>query len=243
MDPESQVPAAPTPPPLPDTSELQFDKAEFTGRQCAFCNQAITGDHYQFGASVVCATCAPGIANQLERPRKSELMRALVFGFGAAVASAIAMGIVAWWGWQLALLSIFAGQMIAKAMKHATGQKGSRALQIWAVGLTYFACTVSLAPIIVKGFLESAAEDEKKAGKKKTEEPKANMTASEAAAGLGLATALLVGISMISPFLMIGEGISGILNILIIGFGLMQAWKGAAAIDIPLLGPYSGETP
>lgn len=78
--------------------------------------------------------------------------------------------------------------MIAKAMKHATGQKGSRAFQIWAAGLNCFARTLSFATIISKVVLESAAE-EKKAGRKKQRIRTHNMTASEAAAGLGLAKA------------------------------------------------------
>lgn len=246
MEPEPQQPDSPTPPypvpEVPDTSGLQFDKAEFSGRQCGFCSQAIEVSYYQFGADTVCSACAAVIARKLEKPGKPELMRASLYGFGAAFAAAIVMGIVLLWGWQLALLSIFAGSMIAKAMKHATAQRGSRALQVWAVAFTYFACTASFAPVIVRGLFERAQEQDKKAekeGKKKAAELKQKLPTKEAFIAVGAGTVLIVGISMLSPFLMITDGISGILNILIIGFGLMQAWKAAAPIGIPLLGPYS----
>jgi hypothetical protein len=50
--------------------------------------------------------------------------------------------------------------------------------------------------------------------------------------------AFIVGLALVSPFLMITQGFSGILGIVILFFGLQRAWIKTRGDDRILMGPY-----
>src|SRR3954471_24266294 len=66
---------------LPSTTELQFEKAEFTAdstgsQQCVACKQSFSGPYYHAQGHVVCPTCAERIQSGQQAPPALSLARA-----------------------------------------------------------------------------------------------------------------------------------------------------------------------
>ena len=55
---------------------------------------------------------------------------------------------------------------------------------------------------------------------------------------LGAAILILLALALAAPFLSLSAGLSGILNIVIIFFGLQNAWKLTGRTDLFITGPY-----
>ena len=49
---------------------------------------------------------------------------------------------------------------------------------------------------------------------------------------------ILLALALAAPFLSLASGISGLLNIVIIFFGLQNAWKLTGRTDLFITGPY-----
>src|SRR5262245_30087663 len=113
---------------------LQFQQAEFEGPRCSACQAPLTGAYFQIEGHNVCPDCAERCRNDQVRPSHPALMKGLAYGFGAAIAGAILMGVIsAVTGFQLALVAIAVGWMVGKAMRKGTGGLGGRRCQILAV--------------------------------------------------------------------------------------------------------------
>lgn len=242
----------PTPPaPVVEPGELGFDRAEFspaaTGRTCAICGKAADLEYYQLGGRDICPACAAVKRAEREGAGALGFSRATLFGAGAALAGSALYAIIsAVTGYQFSLIAIAIGWMVGRAVMTGTGGRGGRKYQILAVLLTYFAITTSFIPQMIVELNKTAQQQAsgRPAGQNagqpapdpaKTSEPEGPLTAS----GYAVALALLIALSCVLPFVGLADGFSGIINLVIIGIGLQQAWRSTQIDDAALLGPYT----
>src|SRR5258708_34793571 len=195
---------------------LQFQKAEFAStKDCTICRSAVAGRYYQFNGSVLCEACAERKRLAMEPPTSRMLGKSVLFGFGAALAGSALYGIVMLTtGSEFALLSILVGVIVGKAMMRGSGGRGGRTLQIAALLLTYLHSTMGYLPSMLKGAYQKEGERTEPRKKDGTTAPletsKVQQPKNPAGSLLGLMilVILLVGLALIFPPLMIGQGIS-----------------------------------
>ena len=235
--------SSPEPSPAPSVDDLQFHRAEAAPADtaehaCAVCKQAISNTYFRAAGRLVCPTCAGLIEKGTQAPRPSSLGRAALYGAAAAVAGSVIYATVAIvTDMSIGLVAILVGIMVGKAIRHASGGLGGRPQQILAVVLTYLAITTSYFPV----FLYDAAkhprstQSQQSGGSTPSETPGANVAPTKS--GLATAVVMLIAVCAAAPFFALSHG-SGYINLLIIFFGLSQAWKRTAQTQIPLTGPY-----
>src|ERR1039457_5182235 len=123
--------------PPPSPHELQFQHAEpiaevGAGLACVVCKQPVGGSYYQAqGQQVVCPLCAGRIQDGLQAAPAISLMRAALYGGGAALAgcalyAAVAIVLKA----PISIIAILVGWMVGKAIRHASYGRGGRPQQI-----------------------------------------------------------------------------------------------------------------
>lgn len=231
--------------------------AAFAGQvQCGFCGREAQGVYFQVGDTVSCTGCK----NEREAgPRGSRLGRfskALVFGLVAgAIGAALWYGVRRLTGYEIGLIAIVVGFMVGAAVRFGSGGRGGWRYQVLAVGLTYFSICLNYAPDVVSGLLARAEQGEAGEAAPEGEGPASVPVPSPVApatdvapgeearpggiaggvAALALFALLVVVISLAAPFL---GGFENVLGLLIIGFGLWQAWKMNAATPIEISGPF-----
>ena len=196
---------------------LQFQKAEFADPRpkCGACKSVIENSYYHLAGSVICPACAELVRARQGRPDRESVIRGLVFGLGAAALCSAGYAVITMvTGLELALVSIAVGYLVGRAIRIGSGGLGGRRLQIAAVALTYLAITMSYLPLIIRQLKVPAAK-------------------------MVFALPVLTGVAFLSPLLNLSSGVSGILGILIILFGLMQAWRQTARDERLLTGPYA----
>lgn len=194
---------------------LQFQKAEFADStpNCSACKVSIKGPYYQLAAQKICAACAELARINQQRPPNSAVLRGTIFGAGmAAVCSAGYAAIVMVTGMELALVAIAVGFMVGRAVRRGSDGLGGRRCQAAAVVLTYLAITMSYIPLMVR---DAAVKD--------------------------VTAAAYMAVALFYPLLALTDGVSGILGIVIIAFGLMQAWKQTARDPRVITGPFTLE--
>jgi hypothetical protein len=168
------------------------------------------------------------------------MVRATLYGLGAAIAGSVIFALISLSGFQFSIVAILVGVMVGKAIVHATHRRTSRACQVLAVVLTYGAITTSYLPMMI-----STAIKHQKAATKTSAAParvpmRRPIDPAKALAGFGAATALLIGFSLVLPFMVLAHSpLSGIINLVIIGIGLRQAWRLTTPFQTPILGPYT----
>src|SRR6185295_7386395 len=92
--------------------------------------------------------------------------KALLFGIPAALlGTAIYYAIMAFTGYEFALVAILIGWMVGKAVHKGSGGRGGRRYQIIAVILTYISICSTYIPGILKG-IESISQEESSGGPK-----------------------------------------------------------------------------
>jgi hypothetical protein len=134
-----------------ESHEDEFDRAEFDegeGQNCASCKAHVAGQFYSVNGVTVCAPCGKGLAeHQKGGTTPIGLLRAIAFGSVPA-----AIGGLAWWallaytGYQLALIAIAIGFGVGAAVRMASRGRGGLAYQIIAVALTYFSVASAYVP-------------------------------------------------------------------------------------------------
>src|SRR5262245_56758581 len=112
------------------SGEIQFEKAQFaSGDHCVVCQNPLHGTYFRLNGNTVCSSCAEKAKYdyQLHQAQSGWLGRAVLFGLGAAVAGAIIYGLIAVVsGYEFALIAIFIGWMVGKAMVRGSRGKGGR---------------------------------------------------------------------------------------------------------------------
>jgi hypothetical protein len=226
-------------PPAPET--LQFRKADVdtAARRCTLCSEAIPGDYYHVAGAVTCPRCAEARQDaQQRRGGPVEFGRAALFGVGAAIAGSVLFAIVSWAiHARFGLLAIVVGVMVGKAVIMGSRGCRGRRYQVLAVLLTYGAITSSYMPEIISGMAKVQARvaiEKKAAGQPVVVRDNRNVTPIQIAVGL---VAIFV-LSLIAPFLLLTHG-TGFVGMIIIGIGLLQAWRLTAADEAAIMGPYA----
>ena len=245
--PESEQPSTlglntPAPKPvevLPPVESLQFRRAEHApapslGPQCAACKQPTGSQFFQANGITLCERCMEAMKATQRNPPAGTLLKALLYGSGAALAGCILYATVAiTTGLELALISILIGYMVGRAIRYASS--GGRPQQIMAVALTYLSISTSYVPVAVYHISHEKPEVMTAAKRGQAEPARIGTPANST----HLVIALL-GLAVAAPFLVI-NGTGGILTLVIIFFGLQRAWRLTGRPDILFSGPFSSQ--
>ncbi len=194
-------------------NDLQFERADFTApvaAKCSACQQPLLGEYFSANGQVLCARCAENLRAQLGGvgSRAGRFLQAALFGTGAAVLGGAVYG---------AIMAYSGWQigLISIGVGIVVGKavrKGSGNRGGWR----YQLLAAFLTYTAICGAYAFVAYHE--------------------AANPTLATALgLIIIAYGIPFL---GGAQNILGILIIGFGVYQAWQLNRGIAIEITGPH-----
>jgi hypothetical protein len=243
----------------PMSTEIQFEKAEFSsGEHCILCQNRLQSPYFRLNGSTVCSSCAEKARfdHQFHQSQGAGLARSVLFGVGAAVVGAVIYGAIAvLTGYEFALIAIFIGWMVGKAMMRGSRGIGGRRFQVVAVLITYLSITAGYVPGIVKELINMEAKPESASEAGTAEAPATALAPTEAkavsnpgeappaaAGSLFVALGFVFGIAAIAPLINLTSGISGLIGVVIIGVGLMQAWKETQDQPFALSGPFPFET-
>ncbi len=229
--------------------------------ECTSCNRAITDAYHEINGHTVCDACR----RQVEQARSGgsaavRVLRAALFGVVAgALGAGIYYGISALTGYEFGLIAILVGFMVGMAVKVGSEHRGGWLYQLLAVGLTYCAIVSTYVPLVYQGAVEGMDETSAETsaadggeiegafegeGSEPAEEaiptPGTEVAAPEEdvmGSGLGkvLMWVLILGISFFAPIL---AGFENILGLLIIGFGLWEAWRLNRKQPLEISGPF-----
>ncbi len=194
--------------------------------------------------------------------------KAALYGLGGGLVGAAAYyAVLALFNLEVGLLSILVGWLAGTGVAKGSGHKGGWLYQTLAVGITYFCIVSTYVPLIIQEFQKmdesgqaaAAAPAPKGSGpgaaatpapastaqaSAVTAQPKAGQAAPGASppadgqltfGNVVLAIAGLFLIAAIAPFL---QGASSILGLLIIFFGLLQAWRLNRKATLSIEGPF-----
>lgn len=239
---------------LPSVEALQFRRAQpivsgdpspdkSCDKSCAACKQPIAGEYYQVQNHVICPACASKIeaGRQAAKPApllQAIMLRAVIYGAGAALAGCLLYAAVLAMGVQIGIVALAVGWMVGKAIGYASYGVGGRSQQILAVALTYFAISTSFIPALYFiGVKQSIAA--RSAPKKQPATPPVVRPLKPRIAPERMITGLLV-LAAISPFLELGSSpVSGLISLFILFIGLQRAWAMTARHEILVTGPYT----
>jgi hypothetical protein len=200
---------------------LQFDRTERTetaaAALCGYCNQPLDGTYYQINGRAACQRCHAQLMTSLEKhgPMVSFVV-ATAFGTVAA-----ALGGLVWYavgavtGLNIGLIAVAVGFAVGFAVHKGSHNRGGPVYQALAIVLTYLGIAAQYVPAVL-GQMQA-----------------------ESGMPTGLAaflTACVVALAY--PFLF---GLKNVINILIIGFALYEAWKLNRRVPLEVTGPFRVE--
>ena len=148
--------------------DLQFDRAvdpdssTTTGSPvCAKCSAAIRMYYYDVDGETTCSSCKQAAERASGGgPRSGGMMKALLFGVGAAVAGAVIYySVMKYLELEIGYVAILIGFMVGYAVRAAVAGRGGRRFQVLAAALTYFAVALAYLPFSIEGMREAAQEE------------------------------------------------------------------------------------
>jgi hypothetical protein len=234
MSPQSEKSDSELPAVIP-VEQLQFRHAEPAGeaapKRCSACNSPIWSTYFQVVGRDICPTCAERIRLGQQAPPAHSLLKAALYGGGAALAGCIlyaTIAIVA--NLELALIAILIGFMVGKAIRHASNGLGGRPQQLLAVVLTYFAITFSYVGVYIYQIAQKPQTAQQRTAEQ-TNQPRP---------GIVTVIVAIVGIAAVAPFLALTgpNPVGALISLVIIFFGLQRAWRMTGRINIDIFGPY-----
>jgi hypothetical protein len=214
---------------------LQFDHAEFEGNApataaCTSCQKPLADTYYEVGGLVTCESCKRKIEwdwNQSSDfgARVGRLLRATLYGtLAGAAGCGLYYLVLALTGWQVGLISILVGLMVGGAVRAGARRRGGWLYQGLAMFITYTAIVFSYVPLIIK-------------------EAQANQGLSELQESGPIAIVIMSIVAIpflyVLPFLMVAEDLGSLISVLIIAFGVYEAWKMNKKEQLQVTGPYS----
>lgn len=227
---------------MTETTGMQFDRAEFDHAQpaatCATCATSVQQQYYEVNGEMVCTECGLQLQTSADRgTRASRVIRACGAGLAAAIGgSVLYWAILAMTGYEFGLIAVVVGFGVGRAVNWGSRGKGGWRYQTIAMSLTYLALVGAYVPLLVSGLAEqSAAAESQAASQTPAQSPEAAPAEPTLAGGL-YALAILIVIICALPFM---QGIQNVLGILILGFGLYEAWKLNRRIDLVVTGPHA----
>jgi hypothetical protein len=223
--------------------DLQFEKAELpqqAGGACSSCGTALQGEYFQANGKVFCARCAEQLRQFNVGPgtRGSRFLRAALMGAGvAAVGAAAYYAINKATGMEIALITIAIGHFVGKFVRKGSGNRGGWRYQILAAVLTYLSVVAIYVPDIAAGVHKQvderraeAAEVADRAGTRPEKSPLPKPVQ------IVIFYAIVLVIAAVAPVL---AGFKNVLGILIIGFGVWEAWRLNKRFVLEVTGPHS----
>ncbi len=229
----------------PSPQDLQFQHAEpiaaaasaaGAAQTCVVCKQPVGDTYYHAQGQVVCPLCAQRIQTGQQAAPALSLMRAALYGGGAALGGCLLYALVAIvLHAEIGLIAILVGWMVGKAIRHASYGRGGRPQQILAVTLTYFAITTSYIPVI---FYQAARHPHRVEQQVQTTDAPAD---AHPRINFGSLALYLLMLAAVAPFMSLTSGFSGLISLFIIFIGLQRAWKLTERREILLMGPYPVE--
>jgi hypothetical protein len=246
-----------------DAASLQFDAPHHESpppaMSCAICSQPIQSVYYETGGSVVCARCRGKLESSIGSAGKGgRIVRASALGLLAAVAGAVVYyAIRAATGYELGIVAILVGYGVGRAVFLGSGRRGGRGYQLLAVGLTYLAIATTYVPLAFEAVGKKVAQSAATAptdssGLVEKDTATASEGATPAAApavaqakpatakklgvgGFFLSVGVLIAFSVALPIFV---GMESPISILILIFGLLQAWRMNKRVELSVSGPY-----
>lgn len=249
--------------------ELDFERAEPADGevtptlQCTGCDRAIGTAYYEARGKILCPVCKGQLSAAVEA--KGNALKGLVYGGGgAALGALIYFGVAALTGYEIGLIAILVGWLVGRGVAAGSGGVGGRRYQVMAVVLTYLSVSVSYAGLVVKEIASDPAildsltiEDTPampaslgdaavvQAGPREANRPTLANTAEEDSVALTAATvgtafgALFLGILSLPVLVGLGDLPGSLLGLLIVAFGLRQAWQMNSRPDVTITGPFA----
>jgi hypothetical protein len=221
---------------------------------CAKCNRTVTTYYYMVDDASMCSSCKRALEAQWAQ-RKTSIGRAAIYGFGAAIAgAAIYYGVIAITNLEIGIVALLIGYMVGYAVRTGAG-RGGRRLQVLAAGLTYLSVGMAYSPLALKPLLNGRAPTlltmqpssstrtatttppalqrvdstgaiapvpTAKPARKTTSSRPRRLTVRRVVLGLGALAVFVVVLPLIA---VVGTLPSGIISALIIGIGMLRAWK------------------
>jgi hypothetical protein len=257
----SKVPQQPSGERPIDLEHARFDDDAKAETRCASCNEAIVQSYYTAGEKVFCEACKEKLTAPAEGSAFGRLARASLFGLGAAaVGAGIWFAVSSLTGYEFGLIAILVGFMVGTAVRLGSRERGGLRYQFLAVFLTYAAIVSTYVPLIITELnQEFAAEMVQEGGEFAIDEQDSAIAASNLGgmpesqlsgathggatpaveemgmAGFILGVMALMAFAFALPFL---AGIENLIGLLIIGFGLWQAWRINARARLEMSGPF-----
>jgi len=198
--------------------QIRFDDADQSGpATCAACRRAIRDEYWSAGSVVVCPQCK---AQHQASDVNHNVLVGTIVGGSMGLAGGLA-GAVVWYlvarlaNLQIGIIAILVGWLVGKGVASGTGHRGGRWYQILAVLITYLSIGVAYASLILTLGAPEGMED------------------------LGVfkyPAALMLG--LIAPVAMVFSDVTALISLLIIFFGLSQAWRMNRRADIAWSGPH-----
>ena len=233
--------------PPPSPQDLQFQHAEPIAEAtssedsvpaCVACKQPVGGTYYEAQGHMVCPMCAQRIQAGQQAATPFSLLRAALYGGGAALGGCALYALVAIvLHAEIGIIAILVGWMVGKAIRHAAYGRGGRPQQILAVALTYFAITTSYIPVILYQYTRNPHRVEQR-------QAQSADAPADALPRVSISLVLYVlALTAAAPFLSLTSGISAWISLFILLIGLRYAWQLTARREIPLMGPYQAEVP
>jgi hypothetical protein len=146
--------------------DLNFDRAESASgaegaapNQCANCGKALGTSYHTANGAPICSSCR-GKLHAAAAPLRNPglLLKAIAFGFGAAIVGAIIYyAVMRYLNLEIGLVAILTGWMVGKAMHKATAGRGGRLLQVCAGLLVYISVAMAYFPFAVQQIQEEIA--------------------------------------------------------------------------------------
>ena len=237
--------------PKPAPISLQFDRAEIeegpAGRQapsCGFCRTPLYSSYFDVGGQMACEACRFRIEEQLQKgPGVAGFFRAGGAGLAAAVAGCgLYFAVRALTGYDIGLISILVGLMVGKAVSWGSRRHGGWLYQSLAMFLTYMAIVSTYIPLLITEFREqmegkSSAVAPGAAAPGSAPAKSAPKPAEEASITFGEGVVAVVAVFALAAALPFLAGFQNVIGLLIIAFGLWEAWKTNKRQKVEILGP------
>jgi hypothetical protein len=199
------------------SESLQFERAEYaTGAPartvCTACSRDVIQSYYEIGGQIICSECRESRERGLASWGVTRFFRAAAAGLAVGLAGAAVWYLIRHYGnVELGIISIFIGLGVGKAVRWGSAGRGGWLYQLLAMFLTYSAIVLNYVPDIAAGIADGKPAN-------------------------AVIYIIAFVLSYAAPFF---DAFDNIIGLLIIAFGIWEAWKINKRAEVTITGPYS----